>query len=447
MPADGARLQYARIGGFDRGGRRTRKLVTIRIEMADRYNSVLLRIAFRLGIFLLLAGTVGYASEAQAPAAPAAASAAASASERGTVKTIAGNSFTMATDAGQAVTVNVANGAKVLQLAVGSTDLKTATPRQLSDIAVGDRVLVTGKAGGGAASFDALRVVLIKSSAIAEMQAEQQADWKASGVGGIVSSVDAATGAITLTSGAKKLVVNTTGKTEFKRFSGDSVKYEDAKPGTLAQIEKNDQLQARGTKSADGATIAAEEVVSGSFLNLSGLVTSIVPGSGIDLATGTITLKDLATHKGMTVEVTAKSEIHNLPLQMATMFAARSGGGQSGGRGGGGRGGGGRGGGGAGANGAGDAAGQGAGEGDAAGARRSAGADLSQMMARLPASTLADLKVGDAVMIVASQAPAGSSTVTAITLLSGVEPILTANPNGGMDLSMSIGGGGGGGGE
>jgi hypothetical protein len=409
--------------------------------MAVRYNSVLLRIAFCLGIFLFLAGTVGFASEAQAPAAPAAATAAASASERGTVKTVAGNSFTMATDAGQAVTVNVANGAKVLQLAVGSTDLKTATPGQLSDIAVGDRVLVTGKAGEGAASFDALRVVLIKSSAIAEMQAAQQADWKARGVGGIVSSVDAASGAITLTSGAKKLVVNTTGKTEFKRFSGDSVKYEDAKPGTLAQIQKNDQLQARGTKSADGTTIAAEEVVSGSFLNLSGLVTSIVPGSGIDVATGTITLKDLATKKVMTVNVTAKSEIHNLPLQTATRIAAQTnGGGQSGGRGG-------RGGGGAGANGAGDAAGQGAGQGDAAGARRSAGADLSQMMARLPASPLADLKVGDAVMIVASEASAGSSTVTAITLLSGVEPILTANPNGGLALSMSIGGGGGGGGE
>jgi hypothetical protein len=325
-------------------------------------------------------------------------------------------------------------------MAVGSTDLKTATPGQLSDIAVGDRVLVTGRAGEGAASFNALRVVLIKSSAIAEMQAAQQADWKARGVGGIVSTVDAASGAITLTSGAKKIVVNTTGKTEFKRFSGDSVKYEDAKPGTLGQIQKNDQLQARGTKSADGASIAAEEVVSGSFLNLSGLVTSIVPGSGIDVATGTITLKDLATHKVMTVNVTANCEIHNLPLQTATMLAARSnGGGQGGGRGGGGRGGG-----GAGANGA---AGQGAGQGDAAGARRSAGADLSQMMARLPASPLADLRVGDAVMIVASQASAGSNTVTAITLLSGVEPILTANPNGGMDLSMSIGGGGGGGGE
>ena len=48
-------------------------------------------------------------------------------------------------------------------------------------------------------------------------------------------------------------------------------------------------------------------------------------------------------------------------------------------------------------------------------------------------------------MIVASEPSPGSSTADAITLLSGVEPILTANPNGGMDLSMSLGGGGGGG--
>jgi hypothetical protein len=69
------------------------------------------------------------------------------------------------------------------------------------------------------------------------------------------------------------------------------------------------------------------------------------------------------------------------------------------------------------------------------------------MMERLPTGTLADLKTGDAVMIVASEPTPGSSTVDAITLLTGVEPILTANPNGGMDLSMSMGSGAGGGGE
>ena len=79
--------------------------------------------------------------------------------------------------------------------------------------------------------------------------------------------------------------------------------------------------------------------------------------------------------------------------------------------------------------------------------------DLSQMLARLPNETVADLKVGDAVMIVASQAEPNSSTVTAVTLLSGVEPILAATPSGAPAMTLSpwsVGGsapdGGGGGG-
>ncbi len=66
------------------------------------------------------------------------------------------------------------------------------------------------------------------------------------------------------------------------------------------------------------------------------------------------------------------------------------------------------------------------------------------MIARFPAITLADLKKDDAVMIVASDPAAGSNAATAVTVLTGVDPILTANPNGGMDLSMSMSGGGGG---
>ena len=66
------------------------------------------------------------------------------------------------------------------------------------------------------------------------------------------------------------------------------------------------------------------------------------------------------------------------------------------------------------------------------------------MITRFPTVTLADLHKEDAVMIVANEATPDATTMTAVTVLTGVDPILTANPNGGMDLSMSIGGGGGG---
>lgn len=375
--------------------------------MVIRNNSLALKIVLSLGMVSCLTG----ASDLVAQTATPATAAPAAVSQLGTVKSISGNTVTIATDKGQTVTVNVAPGAKVYQLAVGSTDLKTAKPGQLSDVAVGDRTLVTGKAGDTQDTLNAIRVILMKSSDIAQMQAQQQADWKANGVGGIVSTVDPASGTITITSGTKKLTISTTSKTDFKRFAGDSVKYQDAKPGKITDIQPKDQLQARGEKSADGLSVQAVEVISGSFENLSGQLLSV------DVAAGKITLKDLATKKIVTVNVTPNSNIRNMPAMAATRFAGGgAGGGQRGG---------------------GSSAG-----GDSA--RRSAGADLSQMIARFPAITLADLKKDDAVMIVASDPAAGSNAATAVTVLSGVDAILTANPNGGMDLSMSLSGGGGG---
>jgi hypothetical protein len=385
--------------------------------MATRNSSLPFKIALSLGIVFSAAGVTVCSAGAQVP--PAAAAPAA-ASQLGTIKTISGSTLTMATDQGLTVTVSVAPGAKVYQLPVGSTDLKTAKPGELTDIAVGDRALVTGKAGERPDTLTAVRVVLMKSSDIAKMQADQQADWKARGTGGIVSAVDPASGTITITSGTKKVTITTTGKTAFKRFAGDSVKYQDAKASKIAEIQAKDQMQARGEKSADGTSMQAEEVISGSFENLSGQLLAV------DAAVGKITLKDLATKKMVTVNVTVNSDVRSMPATTAARFATQSNGGGGGRRGGGG-------GGGQDASGAGDG-----------GARRSAGADLSQMIGRFPAIALADLKKGDAVMIVASDPAAGSSTATAVTVLTGVDSILTANPNGGMDLSMSVGGGGGG---
>ena len=333
----------------------------------------------------------------------------------GTVKAVAGNSLMLTTDGGQPVSISVAEGARILQLAPGSTSLKEAQSIALTDIAVGDRVLVTGKAGADASSFEASRVVLMKSSDIAQKHAMEQEDWQKRGVGGIVSAVDAGTGTLTITEGAKKVAVKTSDKTKFRRYAGDSVKYEDAKPGSFAQLQAGDQLRVRGAKSTDGASIDADEVISGSFQHLAGTIATL------NVSSGTITLKDLATKKAATVKITANSSVHTLPPEAAAKFARRA---------------------------KGDASqeppGQAKSE-NAAEEGRTAGADLSQLVSRLPNETLADLKVGDAVMIVASQPDPGSSMVTAVTLLSGVEPILAATASGtpAMELSpWSIGGSG-----
>jgi len=315
------------------------------------------------------------------------------------------------------ITVTVPGTAKVLVVAPGSTDLKSATPGSLADVAVGDKALVTGTAGDTGDSLTAVRVILMKATAIAQSHQAEEAAW-AQGVGGIVKSVDTAASTVVISSGGKSITVSTTPHTIVRHYSGDSVRFEDAVLSKLSDVKPGDQVRVRGVKSADGSSITADEIVTGSFHNFSGLIASI------DATANTITLKDLATKKTVTVTVTANSDIHRLPAQMATVIAARMKGTA------------------AAAPGAGASATPGTPRpGGAYGGQR-AGADLSQMLSRLPTETLGGLKVGDAVMIVATSPVADSSKSNAVTVLAGVDAILTAAPTGEMTLSpWSVGSG------
>ena len=113
----------------------------------------------------------------------------------------------------------------------------------------------------------------------------------------------------------KTVTVNTTKSTVLLRYAPDSVKFGDAKPGTMDAIKPGDQLRARGTKNADGSQIAADEVVSGTFRNVAGLITEV------DAANSTITVKDLITKKPVTVHVAPDVQMRRLPERMAQMLA------------------------------------------------------------------------------------------------------------------------------
>jgi hypothetical protein len=62
--------------------------------------------------------------------------------------------------------------------------------------------------------------------------------------------------------------------------------------------------------------------------------------------------------------------------------------------------------------------------------------DIQQILARMPAASLGDLQKGDAVMIVSTQANE-SGEVKAITLLAGVEALLTASPSASQAMMLS----------
>jgi hypothetical protein len=366
----------------------------------------------------------------------------------GAITAISGATLTVKTDAGQAYQVEVPAAAAIKRIALGEKDLSKAETIAITDLAVGDRVLVKIDPDSPPGTSRAVRVIAIKQSDLAAKQQREREDWQRNGVGGLVKSVDAASGVIVLTSGAgaaaRTITVHTTQATMLKRYAPASVRFDAAVPATIDAIHAGDQLRARGAKSADGASIDAVEVVSGTFRNISGLVTATNP------AASTLEVKDLATKKLVTIHITPDVQMRKLPDMMARMLAARlkgtSGGtagaggawngGQSGSQSGSAP---------AGAGGAtptpragGQSGGQWAGQGGGQGA---GGGDPQQMLSRAPTIQIADLKKGDAVMIVSTD---GATDVTAITLVAGVEPLLEA-PAASQSLlnNWSMGGGSG----
>ena len=345
----------------------------------------------------------------------------------GSIKAITDNGITLASDTGEEIKVTLQDSAQILRVAPGEKDLKNAAPVQKQDLQVGDRILVRGKPGPDAHSVLAVAVIVMKQADLDSKRQQEREDWQKRGVGGLVTALDASTGTITISvmsfSGPKNVAIHTSKNTALRRYAPNSVKFDDAKLAPLDRIRVGDQLRARGTKNGDSTELDAQEVVSGTFRNLAGQITEI------DTTANTLTLKDAISKQTAVVRVSGDAQLRKIPPEFAQRIAMRlkaamaggipgaaavvgggerphgQGGGQSPGGGGGGMGG-------------------------------RGPADFQQMLYRMPPASLTDLEKGDVVMIVSTEGD-GSGAVSAITLLAGVEPILTAAPNAGQAMMLS----------
>jgi hypothetical protein len=350
----------------------------------------------------------------------------------GAIKAINGTTITLAVDSDGEVDVVVAATTRILRLEAGKTNLKDSTPAQLSDLQVGDRMLVGGTPSEDAKSVGALTIIVMKRSDLEAHQAQEMQDWQKRGVDGLVKSLDPSSGTIVLSvpsfGGAKEISVHTSKETVILRYPPGSANFADAKRGSFQEIQPGDQLRARGNRSADGAELTADEIVSGTFRNIAGTVASV------DASTGTISVQDLLSKKPVQVKVNSDSLLRRLPPEAARLVMGFKGGSPGGPAG----------------SGANSSAGSSGGEGRApaaspggmgpgvSGAPGGPGGgrtfDLNRVVSRMPAISVGDLHKGDVVMIVATEGP-GGDVVT--KLLSGVEPILQAAPSASQALMMA----------
>jgi hypothetical protein len=209
-------------------------------------------------------------------------------------------------DTGVPVDVKVTPDTLAQKIAPGETSLKNAVGASIADLMIGDRVLVTLESG----TNNARRVVIMSATDIGKRDEADRQDWNTRGLSGVVAGRSGDT--ITIRSqslqGETRQTVTVSDQTKFRRYAADSVRFADAKPSRAGEISVGDQLRARGQKSADGNSVAAEEVVFGTFLVTAGSVVSANPD------TKEITLKETGSGKPVVVQLTADSRIKQMAV-------------------------------------------------------------------------------------------------------------------------------------
>jgi hypothetical protein len=297
--------------------------------------------------------------------------------------------------------------------------LKAAVASAFSDIGVGDKLLVTGFFSDDKKTLPAKSIYLITKSDIAQKQVKESERWATRGISGRVSAVDQITRQIKIEvrglASTTTVVLTPKEGAKVLRYAPNSVKFSEAKASSINEIQAGDMLRALGDKSPDGASFAAEEIVTGAFRTVAGAVKIV------DVAKNEVVITDAQSKKDITVELGSASVLKKFPEEMAQRMAGFQSG-QAGGA----RPGGATGPGGAArpqANGA--APGGPAGQGGPAGRGPGGARGIDDMLDRFPNITAADLKVGE-VIAVSSTKNNTPERITAIKLLAGVEPFLRA---------------------
>lgn len=366
----------------------------------------------------------------------------------GEVKTIdaATNQMQVRSDNGVISTVGFNDKTQYKRMALGAKSLTGATDVTLADVGQGDRIWARWRPGTDQKTTPAAQLVIMSKADLAKKQEQERAEWRKRGVSGIVASVNPSTQEITLKSAslmgpAQNVTIPVNDKVLMRRYPPDTIpKYSEAKPGKFEEVKVGDQLRALGDKSADGTRMTAEEVVFGTFKIAGGTVTAI------DVASNQLRITDLQTKKPLTINFKPDTVIRRFPEGAGMMLMGGMGGpgGPGAGR----------------PQGQGQTPGaqgqkpqgaggpQGAGPGGPQGARMGGGGNMADMLERLPIISLSELKVGD-VILLSSLPGADPTQLTAISLVSGVQPLLQmmaasqqggARQQGGVDLNGSFGG-------
>jgi hypothetical protein len=318
--------------------------------------------------------------------------------------------LTIKTDAGSMVTVSLTDKTIYKKLAPGETSLTNATDVTFADLAEGDRIMASGNVATDLKSVPAVKVYVMTKGDLAKKADAERAEWRRRGILGVITALKPDTKEITIThrtmAGNQLVVIPISDKTEMRRYAPDSIKFGDAKPSQFSELKVGDQLRALGDRTEDPLRFNPQKVVTGSFRTVGGVVTAI------DATTHEIKINELEKKTPLTIVIKQDAVLRRFPAEMGMGFGPRPGAAQGGGA---------PAGGGQAAQGNAQQRPQGAGGQGGPGGRP--GFNINDMLERLPTISIADVKVGDTIIVSSTQG-VDPTRLTAISLVAGADTLL-----------------------
>ena len=280
---------------------------------------------FATGAFLLLCLTVHSHAFGQAtqPAAPATGQAARQDRLVGEVTATDPAVGTMAvkTDGGGTDGVALDERTTYVRVAPGSTSLEGAEKITLADVGVGDRVLVLLRANVEGKVRTARQVIVTSRSELAARREREREASRRRSLVGRIAAIDAGRKELSVMTrgrdGIDTVIVSAAGDVRILRYAPDSLRPADARPAAFADLRVGDQVRARGQRSDDGSRFTPEEILAGSFVRASGVI------SDVNASTGEYTVRDEQTGKLYTVAFSQKSTLRRVPREVAEEFTRR----------------------------------------------------------------------------------------------------------------------------
>ena len=301
------------------------------------------------------------------------------------------------TAAGNQVTITLSDRTVFMRIPPGEKTKDKFIKIAPTDFGVGDSVFARGRMAADLKSMPALELYVMSKGDIAQKRDRERDEWRKRGLAGTVSAINDEKKEITIdvhtAEGAKPIVIATSAETKFRRYAPDSVRFNDAKAGSLAELKSGDQLRALGTKNADGTRFTAEEIVTGSFQTVGGAITEV------NAEKNEIKVNDVQSKQPVTIVVSKDSVLRRLTPELLTALLPPK-------------------------------------PGSSTPPAKSSGG-LQEMFEQLPPVKFDELKPGESILI-SSTRGADPARVTAIAIVSGVGPLLQ-NSQSGRPAAVSLG--------